>query len=226
MSTCPFHSPPVRTARQPAAVPLPLDEPALYPAGRWLDGPLPAAVRALPWAQRQVLALTARWLGDVIAGPHPRRAGTMCPFVPEALRRGRIHIGVEPRNALPVAVLRERLQRWAEGWLAGLPDVAHGAPPLTTLLVAHPFEEPDAARSTPHAAVKAERFDFLEAGRMVGVFTVPWTPLPEQGARATWHNPMAVLALRHMVRGDDFFLHTSAAAMSLYRRRHPERAAT
>ena len=195
---------------------------ALYSILSVLDENTPPGLAALAESLRDAVFLGADWVAEVIAGPHPSRKGRMCPFVPKAIDTDRILFGIEQAPCADVEVQQRRYQSLADRYL-GAPPRAGSKEMLTTLLIMYPYEDTGDAGSVVSRAVRELKFRFLEARRMIGVFTFEWLPGEDVpgGDAASWRNPMSVLAMRHMVQGDDFFLNTNAEALAIYRRHYP-----
>jgi hypothetical protein len=172
-----------------------------------------------PAEERAVLRLATRWVTDVIAGPHHERKGTMCPHTPRAIRANRILLGAS-LAAGDSDALAARFLDLAARHLE--PPPARGSEAeLTTLLIAFPNDEADPKRSPVQQAIDRLQMRYLESRRMLGVFRFRWIPRPaEDGPALPWLNPLPVVGMRHMVRGDDVFL-SRPDALAVYHRFYP-----
>jgi hypothetical protein len=170
--------------------------------------------------ERAALRITAEWTHSYLGMPHPKRKGTMCPFSPSAVDRGRIWLGVDRRQLWREEILAETLpilvdyaDRFFRARPADDPDADYDA-----VVVAFPDQDWEGVATRLKGRLAA---DFHDLRRMIGYLDICWDGGSiEEIAQGLVRSPMGVLILRRMVRGDDFFL-VSPESRARYERHFP-----
>ncbi|OZV75873.1 hypothetical protein CA850_27810 [Micromonospora echinospora] len=167
--------------------------------------PLPPPVRAHVRPLRAVLD----WARDYLCRPHPElgRTGNVCPYAQGSLDRNAFYLTVAPGRAHPADEL-DRLLIHHRDWLLDLSRHRGDAAQFTTILIVFPDL---AAADVPEVVdLTQERLKarFVVHGLMLGEFHAGppakgglWNP-----DFAALRCPVPLLAIRHMVPTDFFFL--------------------
>lgn len=158
------------------------------------------------------------WIRYYLAAPHPDlgRPGNVCPFIPQALERDTIHLGVEPGDPSIPHLARRMLQTldWFQATAAKTgPDALY----LTVVTIL-----PHLSRARIVDVIEGVQAllkpQFLEAGAMIGEFH----PLPPT-RQGLWNPdfrpfacPFPALAIRHMVPADFPFVESEDAHVRCY----------
>lgn len=153
------------------------------------------------------LRIVIQWIDDFVARPHADlgRVGDVCPYMERAMRRDyadfRAFDGRDGDNAL-LALVREVRETLLER-----ADKLEGDPAyLTTVIISHGLPDAELADmlGRVHEVLKPE---FVERGLMLGEF---WPNHVGPGLHNDQFRPLAsplpLLAVRHMVLTDLYFL--------------------
>ena len=170
-------------------------------------------------ATDEVHRLLWHWCRDYLCLPHRAlgRDGPVCPYLPAALRGGRLHLAVWPgcpggQSAVAQAVRRYR---------ARFERLDRGRP--HALLVAFPAVTAEDVAWVVDGTQRLMKTEFVDRGLMIGEFH-PGPPaaagLHNPGFRPL-HSPLPLLAIRAMVRTDLPFLAGDDRHLAAYRSRFP-----
>lgn len=150
------------------------------------------------------------WLNERVAAPCPGlgRPGPLCPFVPQALRRGALH-GVLHSGDPEVAGVRTHARRFAERWPASGREAGR-----QSLLVLFPDAYPG---DVLHGVVIAIKPELLQSGLTCGEFH-PHSDDRSARSRAVRiaTSPLPLIAIRHLTAHDELFLEGHTEYGSLF----------
>jgi hypothetical protein len=159
--------------------------------------------RACP-AQRTVLS----WIRDFVVKPHPElgRGGSVCPFLPRALREDSVLFQTVHSKDLSADQLDELVQQYASVFLTTEPTSGKARLNKTIVLVFADVADDDAFEKIELTQKRLKPY-FVERGLMLGEFH-------KTHAAAGIHNPnfrplqspVPLLVIRYMVPSDLPFL--------------------
>jgi hypothetical protein len=177
------------------------------------DPPPPVAPHVEP--VRRVLA----WADEYLCQPHPElgRTGPVCPYVPQALRKRLLLFAVVPGADVDRAAVRRAVLTYRDWFLDLEPRDGRDAifKAILILFPALPQADLEKVIDATQAELKP---DFVREGLMVGEFH---DRPPAKGG--LWNqdfrplrSPVPLLAIRHMVPSDFWFLREEAVFMEPY----------
>ncbi|QNE18741.1 hypothetical protein F1D05_13535 [Kribbella qitaiheensis] len=159
-----------------------------------------------------------QWASGYLSNPHEElgRNGPVCPFVSASLRKALFRVAVHPGTPDPDEVA-EMVLRY-KAWFGSLEPTEGAGAQFKTVLIAFPDLDDEAVGAVIDGVQLRLKPSFVADGLMLGQFhQLP----PEAGG--LWnpdfrplHAPVALLAIRHMVRSDLPFLVDEPAFVTQY----------
>ncbi|WP_112242525.1 DUF6875 domain-containing protein [Kribbella monticola] len=170
--------------------------------------------------ERETVETILQWASGYLTNPHEDlgRNGPVCPFVSASLRKDLFRVAVHPGRPDPDQVA-EMVLRYKD-WFGILEPTEGAGAQFKTVLIAFPDLDDQAVGEVIDGVQLRLKPDFVADGLMLGQFhQLP----PEAGG--LWnpdfrplHAPVALLAIRHMVRSDLPFLIDEPAFVTQYER--------
>jgi hypothetical protein len=171
-------------------------------------------------SERNTVDTILQWASGYLTNPHEDlgRSGPVCPFVSASLRKDLFRVAVHPGTPDPDDVAEMVLQY--KEWFGTLEPTEGARAQFKTVLIAFPDLDDAAVGDVIDGVQLRLKPDFVADGLMLGQFH----QLPPD-AGGLWnpdfrplHAPVALLAIRHMVRSDLPFLVDEPAFVAQYER--------
>jgi hypothetical protein len=176
-------------------------------------------VRETPPAEST--AVFWRWVKEYVCRPHPEigREGAVCPFLPNIVRDGGLHVEVDDSiDGKDAAEMEVRMREAIPVF-----EALSGEPWEKAMVVLFP-SVPEADAAIVDRVQEALKPDCVARGLMVGQFHPHSTePGARNAAFPANRAPIAAIALRYMSPHDIVFLDRNAEMFREYRARYGEK---
>lgn len=154
------------------------------------------------------------WIREFIAKPHPQlgRAGSVCPFLPRALKEDSVMFQTINANDLDSHQLDELVMQYSSLFLLMEPTKGAARLNKTIVLIFDGIKEADAAEVIESTHQRLKPF-FVERGLMLGEFhkTHQAAGVRNPNFRPL-QSPLPLLVIRYMVPSDKEFLDRESEA--------------